>query len=249
MKKSLLLMFLLSVIISGCSSTPKQEPANAEDLYKQAEEYLQKTSYSKAAETFEKVELEHPYSSLAAKSRLMAAYAYYKDKKYDDAVIALDRFIKFHPGNKDIAYAYYLKAMCYYEQIVDVSQDQGNTEKAMQAFREVILRFPNSKYAKDARLKLELTIDHMAGQEMSIGRWYLGQENYLSALNRFSTVVNQYQTTSQIEEALYRQIEIYTILGLNTEAQKAYQVLEYNYPKSKWTKRGLEIISDKMTEE
>lgn len=242
-------MFLLSVIISGCSSTPKPEPTNAEDLYKQAEEYLQKTSYSKAAETFEKVELEHPYSSLAAKSRLMAAYAYYKDKKYDDAVIALDRFIKFHPGNKDIAYAYYLKAMCYYEQIVDVSQDQGNTEKAMQAFREVILRFPNSKYAKDARLKLELTIDHMAGQEMSIGRWYLGQENYLSALNRFSTVVNQYQTTSQIEEALYRQIEIYTILGLNTEAQKAYQVLEYNYPKSKWTKRGLEIISDKMTEE
>ena len=242
-------MFLFSVIISGCSSTPKQEPTNAEDLYKQAEEYLQKTSYSKAAETFEKVELEHPYSSLAAKSRLMAAYAYYKDKKYDDAVIALDRFIKFHPGNKDIAYAYYLKAMCYYEQIVDVSQDQSNTEKAMQAFREVILRFPNSKYAKDARLKLELTIDHMAGQEMSIGRWYLGQENYLSALNRFSTVVNQYQTTSQIEEALYRQIEIYTILGLNTEAQKAYQVLEYNYPKSKWTKRGLEIISDKMTEE
>lgn len=242
-------MFLLSVLISGCSSTPKPEPTNAEDLYKQAEEYLQKTSYSKAAETFEKVELEHPYSSLAAKSRLMAAYAYYKDKKYDDAVIALDRFIKFHPGNKDIAYAYYLKAMCYYEQIVDVSQDQGNTEKAMQAFREVILRFPNSKYAKDARLKLELTIDHMAGQEMSIGRWYLGQENYLSALNRFSTVVNQYQTTSQIEEALYRQIEIYTILGLNTEAQKAYQVLEYNYPKSKWTKRGLEIISDKMTEE
>ncbi len=249
MKKSLLLMFLLSVIISGCSSTPKPEPTNAEDLYKQAEEYLQKTSYSKAAETFEKVELEHPYSSLAAKSRLMAAYAYYKDKKYDDAVIALDRFIKFHPGNKDIAYAYYLKAMCYYEQIVDVSQDQSNTEKAMQAFREVILRFPNSKYAKDARLKLELTVDHMAGQEMSIGRWYLSQENYLSALNRFSTVVNQYQTTSQIEEALYRQIEIYTILGLNTEAQKAYQVLEYNYPKSKWTKRGLEIISDKMTEE
>lgn len=242
-------MFLLSVIISGCSSTPKPEPTNAEDLYKQAEEYLQKTSYSKAAETFEKVELEHPYSSLAAKSRLMAAYAYYKDKKYDDAIIALDRFIKFHPGNKDIAYAYYLKAMCYYEQIVDVSQDQSNTEKAMQAFREVILRFPNSKYAKDARLKLELTVDHMAGQEMSIGRWYLSQENYLSALNRFSTVVNQYQTTSQIEEALYRQIEIYTILGLNTEAQKAYQVLEYNYPKSKWTKRGLEIISDKMTEE
>ena len=249
MKKTLL--FICSVmafgLLTACSSTPKEEPKTAEGLYQQAQEYLKKTSYTKAAETFEKVELEHPYSALASKSRLMAAYAYYEDKKYDDAVIALDRFIKYHPGNKDIAYAYYLKAMCYYEQIVDVSQDQSNTQKAMQALREVIIRFPNSEYAKDARLKLDLTVDHMAGQEMSIGRWYLGQENYLSALNRFSTVVNQYQTTPQIEEALYRQVEIYTILGLNTEAQKAYQVLEYNYPKSRWTKQAMGLIEQGMT--
>lgn len=250
MKKALLIVgCMLSLsFIGGCSSTPKEEPKTAEALYQQAQEYLDKTSYTKAAETFEKVELEHPYSALATQSRLMAAYAYYKDKKYDDSIIALDRFIKFHPGNKDIAYAYYLKAMCYYEQIVDVSQDQSNTQKALQALREVIIRFPNSEYAKDARLKLDLTVDHLAGQEMAIGRWYLGQENYLSALNRFSTVVNQYQTTPQIEEALYRQVEIYTILGLNTEAQKAYQVLEYNYPKSKWTKRGMDVIEEGMTD-
>ncbi len=250
MKKNLLLMAsILSLsLLTACSSTPKEEPKTAEGLFQQAQDYLQKTSYTKAAETFEKVELEHPYSALAAKSRLMAAYAYYEDKKYDDAIIALDRFIKYHPGNKDIAYAYYLKAMCYYEQIVDVSQDQSNTQKAMQALREVIIRFPNTEYAKDARLKLDLTVDHMAGQEMSIGRWYLGQENYLSALNRFSTVVNQYQTTTQIEEALYRQVEIYTILGLNTEAQKAYQVLEYNYPKSKWTKQAMRLIEKGMTD-
>ena len=248
MNKNLLSISFVVMLgfLASCSSTPKEEPKTAEGLYQQAQQYLDKTSYAKAAETFEKVELEHPYSSLAAKSRLMAAYAYYKDKKYDDSIIALDRFIKYHPGSKDIAYAYYLKAMCYYEQIVEVSQDQSNTQKAMQALREVIIRFPNSEYAKDARLKLDLTVDHMAGQEMEIGRWYLSQENYLSALNRFSTVVNQYQTTTQIEEALYRQVEIYTILGLNTEAQNAYQVLEYNYPKSKWTKRAMSIIEKGM---
>lgn len=172
----------------------------------------------------------------------MGAYAYYKDQKYDDAILAIDRFIKFHPGNKDIAYAYYLKALCYYDQIVDVTKDQSTTEKALNALQQVVLRFPNSEYAKDATLKIDLTRDHLAGQEMEIGRWYLGQQNYLSALNRFSTVVNQYQTTSQIQEALYRQVEIYTILGLNEEARKAYKVLEFNYPDNKWTKQAQKLL-------
>lgn len=244
MKKSLLVLSfaLCFSLLSACASKPKEEPKTAEGLYTQAKEYMDKTSYAKAAETFEKLELEHPYSALATKARLMAAYAYYKDEKYDDAVIALDRFIKFHPGNKDIAYAYYLKAMCYYDQIVDVSKDQSTTEKALNALQQVVLRFPNSEYAKDARLKIDLTYDHLAGQEMEVGRWYLRQQNYLSALNRFSTVVNKYQTTSQIEEALYRQVEIYTILGLSKEANKAYKALEFNYPKSKWCKQAQEII-------
>lgn len=244
MKKSLFILgMILSLnLIAGCASKEKEENKTAEGLYTEAKGYLDNTSYNKSAQTFEKIELEHPYSALATKAKLMGAYAYYKDQKYDDAIMALDRFIKFHPGNKDITYAYYLKAMCYYEQITDVTKDQSTTAEAMNALQQVILRFPNSEYAKDARLKMDLTRDHLAGQEMEIGRWYLNQKNYLSALNRFSVVVNQYQTTSHIQEALYRQVEIYTILGLNNEAQKAYKVLGFNYPKSKWYQQAQAII-------
>ena len=233
-------------LLSACS-TSKEEPLNpsAEYLYNQAYDYLQKTSYKKAAETFEKLELEHPYSKWAVKAKLMGAYAYYKDKDYDDAIISLDRFIKYHPGNKDIAYAYYMRAICYYDQITEVTKDQSNTAKAMMALEQVIIRFPGTPYAKDASMKIALTNDHLAGKEMEVGRYYLSQKNYLSALNRFSTVVNHYQTTTHIEEALYRQVEMYTILGLNDEALKAYKVLEYNYPKSKWTKNAARIVGAK----
>ena len=243
--KVTLFCVLCSVWMSGCSSTKEAEvPQTAEQLYNQAHDYLDRTSYARAAETFEKVELEHPYSRWATKAKLMGAYAYYKDKKYDDAIMSLDRFIKFHPGNKDIAYAYYLKALCYYEQITDVDRDQSNTEKALQALQQVIARFPNSEYAKDARLKLDLAYDHLAGKEMEVGRYYLSQENYLSSLNRFSVVVNQYQTTSHIEEALYRQVEIYTILGLDDEARGAYRILAYNYPRSQWTAKAKKIVKN-----
>ncbi len=241
-------LFLVCIFCLGlttaCASAPDKsvKPKTAEELYNQAHDELDRTAYKKAAETFEKVELEHPYSKWATKAKIMGAYAYYKDQKYDDALLSLDRFIKFHPGNKDIAYAYYLKALCYYEQIVGVEKDQENTRLALQALRQVITRFPNTEYAKDASLKLELTYDHLAGKEMEVGRYYLKQENYLSALNRFSVVVNDFQMTSHIEEALYRQVEIYTILGLNKEAKQAFRVLEYNYPKSKWTKDARKVL-------
>ena len=240
-------LFLVCIFCLGlaaaCSSTKEAEkPKTAEELYNQAHNDLDRTAYKKAAETFEKVELEHPYSKWATKAKIMGAYAYYKDQKYDDAILSLDRFIKFHPGNKDIAYAYYLKALCYYEQITGVEKDQENTRLALQALRQVITRFPNTEYAKDASLKLELTYDHLAGKEMEVGRYYLNQENYLSALNRFSVVVNDYQMTSHIEEALHRQVEIYTILGLNKEAGQAFRVLEYNYPKSKWTVDARKVL-------
>ncbi len=242
-KLRFVLALLLSLgFVSACSSTPKPENQSAEELYNEAHDYLNDTSYKKAAETFEQVELEHPYSKWATKSKLMAAYAYYRDKKYDDALLALDRFIKFHPGNKDIAYAYYMKAMCYYEQISDVNRDQSNTQQALDALYQVTARFPNSEYAKDANFKIDLTNDHLAGKEMEIGRYYLSQKNYLSALNRFSVVVNQYQTTSHIEEALYRQVEIYKILGLNSEAKNAAKVLSYNYPKSSWNKKAQDLL-------
>ncbi len=242
MKKTLLLIGLGLSLLTGCSSAPDGEShLSAEQLYDQAYKNLNKTRYVKAAETFEKIELEHPYSKWATKAKLMGAYAYYKDQKYDDAILSLDRFIKYHPGNKDIAYAYYMKGLCYYEQIVGVEKDQDNTRKAEEAFRQVIVRFPDTDYAKDARLKMDLITDHLAGQEMEVGRYYLNRQNYLSALNRFSEVVNHYQTTEQIEEALYRQVEIYKILGLQKESDDALKVLGHNYPKSKWYKDALKL--------
>ncbi len=236
-------LFLSLGLLAGCASDKDQEPATAEELYNQAYEKLEQTSYKKAAEDFEKVEMEHPYSKWAVKAKLMAAYSFYKAKDYDSAIIALDRFIKFHPGNQDIAYAYYLKALCYYDQIKPVSKDQGNTQKALECLQQVVMRFPDSEYAKDAKLKIVLAQDHLAGHEMEVGRYYLSQDNYLSALNRFSTVVNYYQTTSQIEEALYRQVEIYTIIGLPDEAKTAARVLEYNYPQSPWTAKAAKLIA------
>ena len=241
MKKIALFLSCLLVLSACASDKDKENKLSAEQLYNKGYDYMEDTSWSRAAETFEKVELEHPYSKWATKAKLMGAYAYYKDQKYDDAIMSLDRFIKYHPGNKDIAYAYYMKGLCYYEQIVEVQKDQSVSRQALDAFNQVIVRFPNTDYAQDAKLKIDLIDDHLAGQEMEVGRFYLKQKNYLSALNRFSEVVNHYQTTSHIEEALYRQVEIYKILGLNKESEDALKVLGHNYPQSKWYKRALQI--------
>jgi outer membrane protein assembly factor BamD len=240
-----LMAIFFSLAVCSCASGPEEEPAqeNVEDLYNRAHKLLDKGSFTKSAQTFEKVELEYPYSKWATKAQIMGAYAYYKNQKYDDAVLALDRFIKFHPGNADISYAYYMKALCYYEQINSVDRDQSNTEKALDALYQVIARFPDTDYAKDASVKLDLTNDHLAGKEMEVGRYYLSQKNYLSALNRFSTVVNEYQTTTHIEEALYRQVELYQIIGLSDEASNAYKVLNHNYPNSKWTTRAKSLVA------
>ncbi len=241
MKKIALFVFGLLLLGSCASDKDKDTRLSAEQLYNRGYDYMERTSWAKAAESFEKIELEHPYSKWATKAKLMSAYAYYKDQKYDDAILSLDRFIKYHPGNKDIAYAYYMKGLCYYEQIVEVQKDQSISRQALDAFNQVIVRFPDSDYAQDAKLKIDLIYDHLAGQEMEVGRFYLKQKNYLSALNRFSEVVNHYQTTSHIEEALYRQAEIYKILGLNKESQDAVKVLGHNYPNSKWYKRALKL--------
>lgn len=245
MKKYLTLLCMVFMLAS-CASSETNKNADvsqtAEQLYKQGYQNLQKTAYAKAAENFEKIELEHPYSKWAVKSKLMAAYAYYKAEKYDDAVMALDRFIKFHPSNKDVAYAYYMKGLCYYDQITPAEKDQSNTKKAQDAFAQLIVLFPDTHYAQDARTKTNLILDHMAGQEMTVGRYYLRNQNYLSALNRFNVVVEKYQMTPQIEEALYRQSEIYTILGMRNQAIKSAQVLKHNYPDSKWNKKVQKII-------
>ena len=245
-KYKLLSLMFCSALLFGCASDNVDlEKISAEELYNQAHNYLAETRYKKAAETFEKVELEYPYSKWATEAKIMGAYAYYKNENYDDAIMALDRFIRFHPGNQNVAYAYYLKAICYYDQISDVNREQGETRQALEAFNQLVARFPNSKYAADARQKMILARDNLAGKEMEVGRYYLERKNYLSALNRFAVVVINYSQTGYIEEALYRQVEIYTLLGLPTEAKTAYDVLKYNYPEGKWTVKAAKIVKDK----
>ncbi len=240
--KKLLIIGLAFALLSGCASTKDEETKSAEELYKEGYQYMLKTSWDRAAESFEKVEIEHPYSRWAVKAKLMSAYAHYKDKSYDDAVMSLDRFIKYHPGNQDAPYAYYLKGLCYYDQISPADKDQSNTAKAQDAFQQLILLYPQTPYAIDASHKMNLILDHLAGQEMEIGRYYLKNKNYLSALNRFNTVVKEYPNTPQVEEALYRTVELYVVLGMKNEAQTSLQSMQANYPQSNWTKKAEKVL-------
>lgn len=224
----------LTVAACGGPDRPAYVEREVDVLYNTAVDSLAANQYKTAARQFDEVERQHPYSVWATKAQLMAAYSHYEAGDYDDAIIATDRFIQLHPGNRDIAYAYYLKAISYYEQITDVARDQLITELALKSLEDVVRRFPESKYARDSRLKIDLTRDHLAGKEMSIGRYYLTREHYLAAINRFRNVVDNYQTTTHVPEALHRLVEAYTSLGLPEEAKKAAAVLGHNYPGSEW---------------
>jgi outer membrane protein assembly factor BamD len=226
----------LLLVLAACSGSKNdvyvEKPVD--DLYNKAMDALVEENYTTAANQFDQVESQHPYSVWATKAQLMQIYAQYEAGNYNDAVIAADRFIQLHPGNRDVAYAYYLKAICYYMQIVDVGRDQKLTELALKALDDVVRRFPDSKYARDAKLKLDFTRDHLAGKEMEIGRYYLKRAEYLAAMNRFKRVVDNYQTTTHIPEALERLVECDLALGLNKEAKENAAVLGYNYPGSEW---------------
>lgn len=223
-------------VLAACSTDDELEyrELTVYEIYSQATEYLEEGSYRDASLYFDEVERQHPYSVWATKSKLMAAYSHYMNNKYDDAIASLDRFIQVHPGNRDVAYAYYLKALCYYEQISDVERDQDMTQQALIALEDIITRFPDTVYARDARLKIDLTRDHLAGKEMTVGRFYLKRQHYLAAINRFKAVVQDYGDTTHAPEALYRMTEAYTALGLRVEAKNAAAVLGYNYPGSQW---------------
>ena len=231
-----LLLAALMTILSACSNkeAPEYVERKVDEIYNQAVDQLEKKEYKAAAKLFDEVERQHPYSVWATKAQLMSGFAHYQDNSYPEAIIALDRFIQLHPGNRDVAYAYYLKSLCYYEQISDVARDQKATEEALDNLQEVMRRFPKSKYARDARLKIDLTRDHLAGKEMDIGRYYLERDHYLAAINRFRRVVEEYQTTTHVPEALHRLVESYTALGILDEARKSAAVLGHNYPGSDW---------------
>jgi outer membrane protein assembly factor BamD len=233
--------------LAGCANTPDAQLPDTppENLYNQGANALDQGNDADAAKLFEEVQRQHPYSALEPQSEIMAAYSYYRSNKYDDAIGALDHFIQLHPGNKNAAYAYYLKALCYYEQIEDVRRDQKVTEQALDALNEVVNRYPTTAYARDARLKIDLTRDHLAGKEMDIGRYYEDQKLYGAAINRFRTVIEKYQTTSHTPEALERLTECYLALGVNEEAQTAAAVLGYNYPGSTWYQASFDLLKGK----
>ena len=241
-----------SMLIVACSSKNDFDEAYEErpvsELYNEAMDFLKEKKYEKAVSAFDEVERQHPYDKWATKAQLMAAYSYYENKKYDDAIVSLDRFIQLHPGNKDAPYAYYLKSLCYYEQISGIKRDQEMTRLAMESLQELVTRFPASEYARDARLKIDLTVDHLAGKEMDIGRYYLKRKQYLPAINRFKTVVMKYQTTTHVQEALYRLIEAYTAFGLVNEANRTGAVLGYNFPGSEWYQFGYNLIETGQSE-
>lgn len=237
-------------LVAGCSGDGEQVYVEqpVEELYNGAMDTLLDGDPGAAAQAFDEVERQHPYSMWATRAQIMAAFSYYQADLYDEAVIAARRFIELHPGHRDVAYGYYLVAISYYEQISDVGRDQKMTALALQALNEVVRRFPESKYARDARLKVDLTRDHLAGKEMSVGRYYLDRQNYVAAVNRFRRVVEEYQTTSHIPEALHRLTEAYLALGVTTEAQTAASVLGYNYPGSTWYEYSYALLAGENLE-
>ena len=228
-------------VLAGCGGKSKDEeastvgpPAPVEDLYNNGIDALNTQRYASATDQFNLVEQNYPYSSWAVNAQLIQGYAQYLQNHYTEALGTIDRFIQLHPAHRDIAYAFYLRALCYYEQIADIQRDQKGTDAAMNALQEVVNRFPDSSYARDARLKIDLCRDHLAGKEMEIGRWYEKQHLYEAAIGRFQRVVDDYQTTNHVPEALHRLTEIYLILGLRDQAKKTASVLGYNYPGSDW---------------
>ncbi|MDY0871122.1 outer membrane protein assembly factor BamD [Dongia rigui] len=232
--------------LAACSTPDPEIPDTpVETLYNNAKDSLDSGQPEKAAKLFDEVERQHPYSKWATQAQLMSAYSYYQVDKYDDAIPALERFIELHPGNRSAAYAFYLRALCYYEQIEDVTRDQGNTELAQRALSDVVARFPNTPYSRDATVKLDLVRDHLAGKEMDVGRYYQKRGQYLAAINRFKTVVDKFQTTSHVPEALERLTESYVALGVFAEAQKTTAVLGYNYPGSQWYQDAYALITSK----
>lgn len=236
-----------ALLVCACASDDEEveyQEAPVENLYNGAMDALEVGNYGAATRQFDEVERQHPYSPWATKAQIMGAYAYYMADQYDEAVAALERFIQLHPANPDVPYAHYLIGLCYYERISDPARDQAMTQSARRVFSELITRYPESKYARDARVKLDLANDHLAAKEMVVGRYYLRQRHYLAAINRFKVVVQVYQTTTHTPEALHRMVEAYRALGLDDQAQKAAAVLGHNFPGSEWYMDSYALVED-----
>jgi len=224
-----------SGITGGANARPVATvDRSPEGLYAAGVEALQQRRFQQAVDLFDQLERDHPYSTWATNAKIMAAYGEYMRNRYTEAIGALDRFIQLHPAHRDIAYAHYLRALSYYEQINDAQRDQRATEVAMTALQDVANRYPDTAYARDARLKIDLGRDHLAGREMNIGRFYQRQRLLSAAIGRYRRVVDDYQTTNHVPEALHRLTEIYLALGLTDEARRTASVLGHNFPGNEW---------------
>jgi outer membrane protein assembly factor BamD len=242
-------------LLAGCSifdtdnetNNANKDAANyqersVEQIYSDGWRMINMGNWEGCAAQFNEVDRQHPYSVWARRAMLISAFCSYQANAYPAAIATADNYISLHPGSREVAYAFYIKAISLYEQIVDVGRDQSNTEGALVALQDVVQRFPDTEYARDATLKIDLTNDHLAGKEMAVGRYYLKRGDYIGAINRFRTVVEQYQTTPQIAEALERLTESYYSMGLDHEAQTAAAVLGRNYPGSGWYKNAYNIL-------
>ncbi|MBU6425508.1 MAG: outer membrane protein assembly factor BamD [Rhodospirillales bacterium] len=237
-------LLALGLSLAACSSSSKGDASLGDfssgtlpppdQAYATAVARMQKGDYDIAVKDFDALQETYPYSTWSTHAELLAAYSQYKQMDYDDAISSLNRFIQLHPENNEIAYAYYLKSLCYYEQIDDVQRDQTTTYETIQALQDVTTRFPDSAYARDARIKMRLAYNRLAGHEMVIGRFYEKQHLYAAAIGRYQDVANTYQTTTFAPEALERMVEVYLDLGLTDPAIRTASVLGYNYPGSSW---------------
>jgi outer membrane protein assembly factor BamD len=241
---------VVSIALAGCLGPRGRQPRlqyqerPVEVLYAVGLERLDNGRYTEAVQFFQEVERQHPYSPWSRRAILMQVYAYYQRNAYEEAIAAADRYIQLYPGSPQASYAYYMKAICYFEQIVDVGRDQAATGQALNALTDVARRFPNTQYATDARVKIDMVNDQLAGKEMEIGRWYLRRDQPLAAVGRFRRVIDTYQTTSHTPEALYRLVEAYLTLGLVEEAERNAAVLGHNFPGSRWYSDAYTLVTD-----
>lgn len=242
------LMGAVVVLLAGCNlfGQPKiKEEAiiPPETLYQQALDEMEKQRYVTAVATLEKLERQHPFSEFNEKAKLMEVYGNYRIGKFQEAILAADRYMALYPSSKEMPYVLYLKGNSYFGQIKDITRDQQISKDAIETYSLIVSNYPDSKYAKDARDKMVVGVDQIAGKEMSVGRYYLGNGNYPAAINRFRVVAEQFQTSTHIEEALFRLTEANLALGLVSEAQTAAAVLGHNYPQSKWYKQAFDLLS------
>ena len=248
----LILLLAAAVGMSGCAGFTKKHKTDlsyverpVDILYATGAERLDRKQWPQAVDYFREVERQHPYSEWARRAILMSAYAHYEGGDYVDAIGDADRFISLYPGNASAGYAYYLKAVCYFEQIIDVGRDQASTEQALAALREITRRFPRTQYAADARLKIDMVNDQLAGKEMTIGRFYQKASDPVAAMSRFKDVIDRYQTTSHTPEALYRLVALDLTLGLNDDAQRNAAVLGSNFPGDRWYVDAYKLMESK----